>query len=130
MSLSKIISAIKDKTIIPCENCGKEMKYRRNKKYCNPNCRTNAYKKRTVIPLYALKYDLVSPKHYQTFSKETIDMMINIWGAEAVILHCEMTAFKYRMRIGNKPGQDIKVDLAKAKWYESKAIELKQKINQ
>ena len=35
-----------------------------------------------------------------------------------------MTAFKYRMRIGNKPDQPLERELAKAKWYEDKAKEL------
>lgn len=54
-------------------------------------------------------------------------MMIDIWGVDAFITHCEITAFKYRMRLGLKPDQPIERDLAKAQWYESKAKELKEK---
>lgn len=39
-----------------------------------------------------------------------------------------MTAFKYRMRVGKKPGQPVERDLEKAKWYEDKAIELKKRL--
>lgn len=70
-------------------------------------------------------YDFVNPQHYQVFSIEVIDMMVSIWGKEAVSKHCEMCAFKYRMRAGGKPDQPIERDLEKAKWYENKARELR-----
>jgi len=71
------------------------------------------------------KYDFINPEHYKKGSKEVIDMMLDIWGVEKLIAHCEMCAFKYRMRIGNKPNQTIENDLKKAVWYENKAKELK-----
>lgn len=63
-------------------------------------------------------------KHYKTNRIEVIDMMVLVWGAEATMMHCEMTAFKYRMRIGHKEGQPLEQDLKKANWYEKKAKEL------
>lgn len=64
------------------------------------------------------KYEFVNhPKHYNRYSRETIMMMVNIWGFERAIDWCEMTAFKYRMRAGTKPGQSIEEDLAKEEWY-------------
>ena len=72
------------------------------------------------------QYDNINPDHYKQGSKEVIEMMQDIWGKEALILHCEMTAFKYRMRIGNKPNQPIEQELEKAKWYEQKAKELRE----
>lgn len=84
-----------------------------------------------IIPttkyIKTLSYDFVNPDHYKQNSKEVIDMMVDIWGKEAVSIHCEITAFKYRMRIGNKPDQPIEQDLKKAQWYEAKAKELKTK---
>lgn len=76
-------------------------------------------------------YDFINPDHYKSSSssKEVIDMMIDIWGIEAVMLHCEITAFKYRMRIGKKPGQSIENELNKALWYENKAKELRNRLN-
>jgi hypothetical protein len=71
------------------------------------------------------KYDNINPNHYKNASIETIDMMIRIWGNDATALHCEMTAFKYRSRIGTKPGQSIKDELSKIEWYENKALELR-----
>ena len=70
-------------------------------------------------------YDHINPSHYKQSGKEVIDMMVDIWGKDAVATHCEITAFKYRMRLGNKPDQPIERDLEKAKWYEAKAKELK-----
>ncbi len=65
-------------------------------------------------------------KHYQQNREGfgPIDMMIKIWGMEATRDYCEMTAFKYRLRIGHKVGQPIEQELIKAGWYERKAKEL------
>jgi hypothetical protein len=72
------------------------------------------------------EYDYIDPSHYKNGSKETFEMMIDIWGVDAFILHCEMTAFKYRMRLGKKPDQPVERDLEKALWYENKIAELKE----
>jgi len=53
-------------------------------------------------------------------------MMIDIWGAAAYRTHCEMCAFKYRMRAGNKPGETAEDDLQKARWYENMATQMKE----
>jgi hypothetical protein len=66
------------------------------------------------------------PSHYNTFGKEVIDMMIDIWGVENTIIFCEMNAFKYKMRMGDKPNQPLEQDLKKANWYLDKAKELKK----
>lgn len=84
------------------------------------------------ILVVLLKIDVMScehirPKHYQTYSKEVWEMMIDIWGEDAFITYCEINAFKYRMRAGEKEGQPAERDIDKAKWYEDKAKELKQK---
>tara|TARA_R100000541_G_scaffold39136_1_gene46974 strand:- start:6106 stop:6594 length:489 start_codon:yes stop_codon:yes gene_type:complete len=85
----------------------------------------------SIIKEYGIKtynlneYDFVNPEHYKKGNKEVIDMMLDIWGVEKLIAHCEMCAFKYRMRIGEKPNQPIEQDLKKANWYENKAKELK-----
>ena len=71
------------------------------------------------------EYDYINPAHYQEFSVEVIDMMAAIWGKEATATHCEMCAFKYKLRAGSKPDQPIERDLEKAAWYLSKAKELR-----
>jgi hypothetical protein len=74
------------------------------------------------------EYDFVNPEHYKRGSMEVIDMMKLLWGTEALIAHCEMTAFKYRMRAGTKPEQPIERELEKAKWYDEKAKKLRNEL--
>lgn len=72
-------------------------------------------------------YEMVnSPSHYNNYSMEVIDMMIEIWGIDRTIAFCEMNAFKYRMRMGTKPENPVEQDLKKEKWYLDKANELKK----
>lgn len=61
-----------------------------------------------------------SPKHYKQYSTEVIDMMLQIWGVDAVVTYCEINAFKYRMRMGIKDNP-IEEDLAKEQWYLNRA---------
>lgn len=79
----------------------------------------------TDSPIESESYDFINPNHYKSFSKEVIDMMVDIWGKEAVAIHCEITAFKYKMRAGSKPNQSIEQDISKANWYLNKAKELR-----
>lgn len=65
------------------------------------------------------------PQHYNNYSKEVIDMMVDVFGKENTALFCEMNAFKYRMRMGTKPNNDIIQDLEKEQWYLNKAKELR-----
>jgi hypothetical protein len=81
-----------------------------------------------MIKMEESNYDFVNPKHYKKYPMEVIDMMVEIWGADKVISHCELCAFKYRMRAGSKPGQPIERDMDKVKWYEAKAEELKRRL--
>lgn len=74
------------------------------------------------------QYDFVNPEHYKQGSMEVIDMMKLLWGTEALILHCEMTEFKYRMRLGRKPDQPTDRDLQKALWYQEKAKKLRNEL--
>lgn len=67
--------------------------------------------------------DPINPSHYKSYSVETIDMMIAIYGKEKTAIHCELTAFKYRQRLGKK--DSLEQDLAKEKWYLEKAKELR-----
>lgn len=76
------------------------------------------------------KYDYINPNHYKKGGKEVIDMMVDIWGEADVIKHCEMNAFKYRMRMGSKPNQPVEQELKKALWYENKAKELREFLKQ
>ncbi len=55
-------------------------------------------------------------------------MMIAIYGKALTASYCELTAFKYRMRMGTKEGQPIDRDLKKEAWYMDKAQELRTQI--
>lgn len=63
-------------------------------------------------------YEFVNhPNHYNKYDIEVLDMMERIWGRDALINFCRMNAFKYRMRMGEKPTSSIEQDLAKEKFY-------------
>jgi len=62
--------------------------------------------------------------HYNHQPIEVIDMMLSIYGKEAVIHFCLLNSFKYRMRAGHK--DDAVRDIEKAVWYEKKAKELEK----
>lgn len=64
-----------------------------------------------------------SPSHYKTYDVEAIEMMIRIWGKERVAEWCEITAFKYRCRVGMK--DDVQQDLKKEAYYLAKWKELR-----
>jgi hypothetical protein len=57
------------------------------------------------------EYDFINPNHYKNSTKEVWEMMLDIWGKEKFIAHCEICSFKYRMRLGLKPEQSVERDL-------------------
>ena len=83
-------------------------------------------------------YEMVNhPKHYNNYDVEVVDMMEKIWGTRATMEWCKMTAYKYRMRMGTKPGENdtpeamknkLLEDFNKEQWYLKKADELKSKL--
>lgn len=75
------------------------------------------------------EYEYVNhPDHYNRYPMEVIEMFEKLYGADATAKWCEMTALKYRLRMGLKPGQDCKQDLEKEQWYLNKAKELSRKV--
>jgi len=76
------------------------------------------------------EYDKINPSHYKNYSVEVIEMMVKIWGEVVTASYCELCAFKYRMRLGCKPDQDIETELGKEKWYLNKRNELIQRVNE
>ena len=75
------------------------------------------------------EYEMVNhPSHYNQYDIEVIDMIIKIWGPEAAALWCDITAFKYRMRMGTKPDNSIEQDIKKEQWYLNKAKEIKENL--
>ncbi len=74
------------------------------------------------------EYDHVAAPHYRQSPIETIDIFEKVYGAEKTADWCEITALKYRLRLGHKPTSPIEDDLKKEKWYLDKAIELREKL--
>ena len=60
------------------------------------------------------------PEHYQG-ERECIDIMLDLFGTEAVTGFCKCNIFKYRFRADKKNGEE---DILKAQWYENKLSEL------
>ena len=77
------------------------------------------------------KYEMVDhPSHYNNYdNKEVIDIIEVIWGTQIAAIWCEITAFKYRMRMGTKPTSPINEDLKKETWYLKKMRELRAKYD-
>lgn len=75
-------------------------------------------------------YDHVAAPHYRKSPIEAIDIIERVYGADKAADWCEITAFKYRLRLGYKPTSPIEDDLKKEKWYLEKSVELRNKIPQ
>jgi hypothetical protein len=74
-------------------------------------------------------YEMVNhPTHYNQYDIEVIDMIIRIWGPEAAAQWCDITAFKYRMRMGTKPDNSIEQDIKKEQWYLNKSKEIRDNL--
>ena len=74
-------------------------------------------------------YEMVNhPSHYNLYDIEAIEMIERIWGAENAALWCEITAFKYRMRMGTKPDNSIEQDIKKEQWYLNKSKEIRENL--
>ena len=75
------------------------------------------------------EYEMVNhPTHYNQYDIEVMDMIIKIWGPEAAALWCDITAFKYRMRMGTKPDNSIEQDIKKEQWYLKKSKEIRENL--
>lgn len=61
------------------------------------------------------------PTRYAGGKYECIDVMVDVFGVDAVKSFCKLNAFKYLWREQNKNGVE---DLQKASWYLDKLIEL------
>ena len=61
------------------------------------------------------------PAHYETGKYQCIDVMIEVFGVEAVTIFCRLNAFKYNWRSERKGGRE---DIEKAVWYLRKYLEL------
>ena len=77
-----------------------------------------------------MDYEYVNhPAHYNDYDVECIEMMRRIWGDKETAIFCKLSAFKYRMRLGQKPNEPIERDLEKEKLYLSKYKEFEKGDN-
>lgn len=135
-NIVKSVSKLFNNVPSPDINKNNKADYEVSKK-CDCSCNTGkivfkdgAYKEiPDTIPNTIGNYEMVNhPSHYNNYEKEVIDMIESIWGTYLAAMWCEITAFKYRMRMGTKPGNSIEQDINKEGWYLNKAAELKSKI--
>ena len=69
------------------------------------------------------KEEINHPDRYAGGKFECIDVMLDVFGADAVKRFCILNAFKYIWRAEKKNGVE---DIKKAVWYLNKYIELKE----
>ena len=73
------------------------------------------------IPSEKLEKEVVNhPAHYQG-KNECIDVMVGMFGKQAVMDFCRCNAYKYRFRAAMTTGEE---DIKKAEWYEKKLLEM------
>lgn len=117
---------------LPCINCASRLQ----SEYACNNCIHNGVKSDDKVdnftPLKGIAPSINEkpvndnvnhPSHYATGKYECIDVMLEIFGVEAVKTFCLLNAFKYNYRSGRKNGLE---DIQKAKWYIDKYIELSE----
>lgn len=68
-----------------------------------------------------------NPSHYQADDLSCIDVMLKLYGKEAVLNFCMLNSFKYQWRCNKK--ENCTTDLKKARWYMNKFIELLEEGN-
>lgn len=62
------------------------------------------------------------PDHYKAGMLECIDVMLQLYGKDAVLNFCMLNSFKYQWRCNKK--ESCKDDLKKARWYTDKYLEI------
>lgn len=77
-------------------------------------------------PVTPPKEEINHPDRYKTGGVECIDVMLKIFGVDAVKSFCKLNAFKYIWREQRKNGVE---DLKKCAWYLDKLIELTEREN-
>jgi hypothetical protein len=68
------------------------------------------------------KYDQAGNASHYDNRINTLVLIERTWGTYEAMVFCEITAFKYRARIGRK--DDPALELTKLKWYETQAKRL------
>lgn len=66
--------------------------------------------------------------HYDSNRLNSMVKFERVYGTLAVMLFCEISADKYRERIGKKEGQSLEQEVLKIEWYEKAAAYYLAKI--
>ena len=66
--------------------------------------------------------------HYSQDRINVIVKMERVWGTKATMIWCEITEFKYRLRMGKKEDQSLDQELLKADWYLKMAKILQNRV--
>ena len=104
---------------IDCRGCPLEVAY---------HCGFNEYSDDEVDRCYNTvfgneKEEINHPDRYAGGKFECIDVMLDVFGSDAVKHFCILNAFKYVWRAEKKNGVE---DIKKAVWYLNKYIDLKE----
>lgn len=73
--------------------------------------------------------DKGNASYYDTERINSMVVLERTFGTYESMIFCEMTAMKYRLRMGKKNDQPIEQELLKIKWYESAAKFFKMKLD-
>lgn len=76
-------------------------------------------------------YDYINPSHYvQEDGRQTWEHMVDEFGKYETAIFCKLNAYKYADRIGKKPNEDVEREQKKIDWYNNKAAELFEMIDE
>ena len=78
-------------------------------------------------PVKPPKEEINHPERYAGGKYECINVMVDVFGVEAVKHFCLLNAFKYIWRQEHKNGVE---DIKKSVWYLNKFIELSENTNE
>ena len=76
-------------------------------------------------------YDFANPEHYKSpGDKTTLEKMVALYGIDETIVFFKLSIFKYKDRLGKKPGEDVAREVAKIKKCEEIIVELLRQKNE
>lgn len=87
-----------------------------NLKLENLNKKNTKTKSKVIIEKFYDKKGNAS--HYDSNRLNSIIKFERVWGTLGVMIFCEITADRYRERIGKKDNQSLEQELMKINWYE------------
>lgn len=99
----------------PCVNCMRNTAIKSSVDYFTTTVK--------IPPVKPPKDEINHPSRYAGGQYECIDVMVDVFGVEAVKHFCLLNSFKYIWRAEHKNGVE---DIKKANWYLNKYVELSE----